>query len=86
MKNHLFYVKVCMFFSLQSGMRYGDLFHDTWKVFSKYDYIHLNTFQGSRVSNQHMPVEICVYIYMIYIDRLVLACHKMLRIRFTNFL
>jgi hypothetical protein len=30
-------------------MDYGDFFHETWKVFSKYPVIHMRDFDGKKV-------------------------------------
>ena len=39
-------------------MKYGDFFHDTFQVFSKYPVIHLNEYDGKTVGNSST---ICLY-------------------------
>ena len=38
-------------YNLQSVMSYGDLFHDTFQVFSKYPIIHLKEYDKKKVNN-----------------------------------
>ena len=42
----------------QSGMKYGDFFHDTFQVFSNYPVIHLNEYDGRTVCTKFINMHV----------------------------